>query len=379
MIYFDNASTTIPSKEVLEEFISCASNSFANPSSLHYLGMKNENEISRIKTEILNLLKLNVSQYDVIFTSGATESNNLAIFGTCRQYKNRGNHIITTKIEHESVLNPFKEFEKEGFKVTYLDVDEDGKINIDYLKSLITKDTIFISIMGVNNEVGNILNIEEIKEAIKAYPKIIFHSDLAQSIGKVKQDYRVLDIMTLSSHKIHGLKGVGCLIKKKNIVLKPLIYGGEQQNNIRSGTIDFPNIVGFKVALKDAISNFNKHQENVKKVYVFLYESLKSIDSIEINSKMNWCPYILSISLKNKKASVVIEGLSNKEIYVNGVSACNSKKNEPSYVLKAFNKDDTLAFNPIRISLSYLNTVEEAKVFIEEFKSILSSIRGETR
>lgn len=379
MIYFDNASTTIPSKEVLEEFISCASNSFANPSSLHYLGMKNENEISRIKTEILNLLKLNVSQYDVIFTSGATESNNLAIFGACRQYKNRGNHIITTKIEHESVLNPFKELEKEGFKVTYLDVDEDGKINIDYLKSLITKETIFISVMGVNNEVGNILNIEEIKEVIKTYPKIIFHSDLAQSIGKVKQDYRVLDLMTLSSHKIHGLKGVGCLIKKKNIVLKPLIYGGEQQNNIRSGTIDFPNIVGFKVALKDAITNFNKHLVNVKKVYVFLYESLKTIDSIEINSKMSWCPYILSVSLKNKKASVVTEGLSNKEIYVNGVSACNSKKNEPSYVLKAFNKDDTLAFNPIRISLSYLNTVEEAKVFIEEFKSILSSIRGETR
>lgn len=374
MIYFDNASTTIPSKEVLEEFTYFSNNFYANANSVHSLGMKSESMVARIKENILKELKLN-SSYDIIFTSGATESNNLAIRGYVLKYLSRGRQIITTKIEHESVLNVFKDLENKGFIVKYLDVTDDGKINLNELKKLMNTETILVSIMGVNNEVGNIFNLEEVKNLISIYPKCKFHSDLVQAVGKSNINFSLLDMFTLSGHKIHGLKGIGVLVKKKSIDLEPIIYGGEQQNNYRSGTLDLPNIAAFNVALKIALKNYAIHKNKIKEIHDYLINSLKNNDEIEINSRINWCPYIVSFSLKSKKASVVIEALSNEGIYVNGVSACNSKKLAPSYVLQAFKKDLNISENSIRISLSNENSLLEAEVFINTLNKVLKEIK----
>ena len=376
MIYFDNASTTVPYKEVLDIFNKESINNFANPSSLHALGMKNDFNILKIKNNILKLFKLSLNTYDIVFTSGATESNNLALRGYCYLNKNKGKHIISTSIEHESILNPLKKIEQEGFKVTYLKVNRDGLIDLNEFKNAITNETILVSIMGINNEVGNILNYDEIAKIIKNYPKCKFHSDLVQAIGKENINYSNFDMFTLTSHKIHGLKGVGALVFKKNVRIEPIIYGGEQQNNLRSGTIDYPNIAAFYEALNITLRNQEKNHLKVKMLHDYLYDELLKINEIELNSKKDWSPYIISFSLKNKKASVLIEALSNEEIYVNGVSACNSKKNEPSYVLKTFNKSDFLALNSIRVSLSEFNTLDEGKIFIEKLIKNINILKG---
>ena len=218
MIYFDNASSTKPSETALKVFLETSEKFYFNPNSIHKYGMKEFNEIKHIKDKILSELKL-YSTYDVLFTSGATESNNLAIRGYCLKNKGRGNHIITTKIEHESVLNVFKNLEDLGFKVTYLDINSEGKIDIENFKKMMDKDTILVSIMPVNNEVGNALNIKDINEIVKNYPKCVLHCDCAQTLGKYDFNYKLADLITISAHKIYGIKGIGALIKKKKIML----------------------------------------------------------------------------------------------------------------------------------------------------------------
>lgn len=375
MIYFDNASSTRPLKECLDAFYVSSSESFYNPSSIHAPAMKLFNEINRIKENFLKKLKLD-STYEVIFTSGASESNNLAILGYALKNRNRGNKVITSKIEHESVLEVFKYLEKIGFNVTYLNVNQNGEIDIDEFKEAIDKNTILVSIMGVNNEVGNVLNIKEIKEVIKAYPKCVLHSDLAQTLGKEKFDFSLLDMFTISAHKIYGIKGIGALIKKKKVMLEPLIHGGGQENGLRSGTLDYPSIVSFNVSLNYTIDHFEENYKKVKDLQTYLLNELSKIDEVSINNFKNSCPYIVNFSLKRKKASVVVEALSNKEIYVSSVSACNSKKEGASYVLLALNKSESDAHNSIRLSLSKDNTLEECKIFIETLKEILEKIRG---
>ena len=375
MIYFDNASSTRPLKECLDAFYVSSSDSFYNPNSIHAPAMKLFNEINRIKENFLKKLKLD-STYEVIFTSGASESNNLAILGYALKNRNRGNKVITCKIEHESVLEVFKYLEKIGFNVTYLNVNQNGEIDINEFKEAIDKNTILVSIMGVNNEVGNVLNITEIKEVIKAYPKCVLHSDLAQTLGKEKFDFSLLDMFTISAHKIYGIKGIGALIKKKKVMLEPLIHGGGQENGLRSGTLDYPSIVSFNVSLNYTIDHFEENYRKVKDLQTYLLNELSKIDEVSINNFKNSCPYIVNFSLKRKKASVVVEALSNKEIYVSSVSACNSKKEGASYVLLALNKSESDAHNSIRLSLSKDNTLEECKIFIEILKEILEKIRG---
>ena len=375
MIYFDNASSTRPLKECLDAFYVSSSESFYNPNSIHAPAMKLFNEINRIKENCLKKLKLD-STYEVIFTSGASESNNLAILGYALKNRNRGNKVITSKIEHESVLEVFKYLEKIGFNVTYLNVNQNGEIDIDEFKEAIDKNTILVSIMGVNNEVGNVLNIKEIKEVIKAYPKCVLHSDLAQTLGKEKFDFSLLDMFTISAHKIYGIKGIGALIKKKKVMLEPLIHGGGQENGLRSGTLDYSSIVSFNVSLNYTIDHFEENYKKVKDLQTYLLNELSKIDEVSINNFKKSCPYIVNFSLKRKKASVVVEALSNKEIYVSSVSACNSKKEGASYVLLALNKSESDAHNSIRLSLSKDNILEECKIFIETLKEILEKIRG---
>ncbi len=375
MIYFDNASSTKPLKEVIDIFCVENEKNYANPSSINSFGMENNAKISRIKADILKIFNLN-NDYEVIITSGATESNNIAILGYARKNKNKGNHLITSKIEHESVLNCFKQLETEGFEVTYLDVDKEGHIKYDELEKAIKKETILVALMSSNNEVGSTLDLKKSQEIIAKFPKCAFYSDVAQAVCKVNLNYSLLDFFGFSFHKIHGLKGIGLLVKKKKINLDKVVYGGNQENGLRSGTINYPSFVSSFIALKTNMIDINKNFKYVKGLNEFLRKELGNTDEIEINTSKIDNPYILSISLKTKSSSVVVEALSNKGIYVNSVSACNSKNDEPSHVLLAMGKDKFVARNVIRISFSHFNTIEECKKIKEELILILESIRG---
>lgn len=375
MIYFDNASSTIPSKECLDIFYEASLKNYANPNSIHKLGVENFGNINRVRERILNCLKLD-SSYEVIFTSGATESNNLAIKGYVLKNKNRGNKIITTKIEHESVLNVFKSLEKAGFNVVYLNILPDGSLDLGELKREIDKNTILVSVMPVNNEVGNVLNIKEVKEIVSQFPKCVLHCDCAQTLGKYKFDYKLCDLFTISGHKINGIKGVGALIKKRKVNIECLLDGGGQENNLRSGTLDYPSILSFAYTIEDTQRNFDKNYKNIEVLRGFLTKELEKIEEVKLHTYELSTPYIVNLSLKTKKASVVVEALSNKEIYVSSVSACNSKNEEPSHVLLALGESEDSARNAIRISLGKANTIEECAIFIDFFKEIISTLRS---
>lgn len=375
MIYFDNASSTKPIKECLDAFYNESINNYFNPSSIHEGAMHLSANINRIKANFLKCLKLD-DKYEVIFTSGASESNNLAIIGYALKNRNRGNKLITSKVEHESVLNVFRYLETLGFAVTYLDVNKEGKIDLETFKKTIDKETILVSLMPVNNEVGFILNIKEISEIIKMYPKCVLHCDAAQTLGKERFDYQLADLITISAHKIYGIKGIGALIKKKKISLMPLIHGGGQENGLRSGTLDYPAIASFNVSLNYITTNFENFYKKTLVLQDYLLKELSKIDEIVINTSKNSSPYIVNFSFKTKKASVIVEALSNRGIYCSSVSACNSKKEESSYVLKAIGRSEKEAHNSLRISLSKDNTIEECEEFIKILKELIVTIRG---
>lgn len=375
IIYFDNASTTKTDPEVLATYTKVIETTFGNASSIHLEGQKASRLLDKAREVILNTLGLN-GTHQVIFTSGATEANNEAIKGFALKYKNRGNHIITTSIEHASVLEVMKQLEKEfGFEVTYLPVDKFGNIEITDLVNAISDKTILVSIMAINNEVGVINDIEEIAKLLKAYPKITFHVDATQAIGKFNLNYRDVDFITFSGHKIHGLKGTGALIKRKNIDLLPLISGGGQEDNFRSGTNDVAGAVSLAKALSLANSKISQNKVKITAISYFIYDYLENnTDLYEINSTKD-NPYIINFSLKNKKASVVVEGLSNRNIMVSSISACHSKKEAYSHVVEAMNKGENLSHNTIRISLDESNTIEEAKQFIKEIDELVRGIK----
>lgn len=345
---------------------------FANPSSPHSFGLKSQEFVSKARRQIASLLS--IKEKEVIFTSGATESNNLAIKGIASFYKNRGRHLITTKVEHASILEAFHQLEKNGFEITYLDVLNDGTVNKDMVLNALRDDTILVSIMAINNEVGSINDIDSIGKELKNYPKIFFHSDITQAVGKIPLNLEYVDLASLSLHKIHGFKGSGILIKKEYINLDPILSGGGQEFNFRSGTQNVPYIVSAAKTLRIALENLNKNYQKVDKIRNRLIEGLKSIDGIHLNSPLNGSPYIVNFSLP-KKASVVVEALSKKEIYVSTKSACSSRVNSLSYVLKAMGLDDYMASNALRVSFSEDSTLEEVDIFLKELKNILDTIR----
>ncbi len=372
MIYFDNAATTRIDFEVLKTFNDLNNKFFANSASTHKLGKEVYRLEEMARSQIASLLRC--ESCEIIFTSGATESNNLAIKGVALKYQNRGKHLITTKVEHPSVLNAFKSLEEDfGFKVTYLDVNEEGVISLDDLRNSLQDDTILVSIMAVNNEVGSINPIEDIARLLKPYHKIIFHCDATQSIGKININYQNVDLLSMSSHKIHGFKGSGLLLKRKNIDLLPLLSGGGQEFNYRSGTNNYVYEVCLAKTLRLALERQEKNYQHVEELNLYLREQLKKLD-VRINSPHYASPYILSLSL-NKKASVVSEALSLLDIYVSTKSACSSKKSPTSYVLLAMHRDMNDATNAIRLSFDKDNTKEEIDIFVRELTKILSDIK----
>lgn len=374
IIYLDNAATSKVNPEVLESFNQITLKYFANASSIHSLGQEAHRLLEKSREQILNLF--NLKHHEVIFTSGATEANNLAIKGYAFANKSRGNHIITTAIEHPSVLNTVKSLEKFGFEITILPANERGVIEVNYLKAALKDETILVSVMAVNNEVGSINPIKEIGELLKDYPKIAFHVDMVQAIGKIDIPLENIDMFSFAGHKIHGLLGSGALIKDKKIILEAINNGGGQENNLRSGTNTLALSASLAKALRLVIKNQKDSFERVSRLRDYLLSYLRdNPDLYQINSYSLDNPYIVNFSLLNHKASVVVEALSNKGVMVSSLSACHSKHEDYSYVVYAMNQDMKLAHNTVRVSFSYENTVDDVNALIRGLKQIMKEIK----
>jgi len=363
-IYLDNAATTKPLDSVIEITNEIMKENYGNPSSLHIMGINAEKVIRDTKKAIAN--RLNVNEKEVFFTSGATESNNTAIFGTVYANKRKGNHIITTEIEHPSVLECFSKLEKEGFKVTYLSVNKEGIIDLEELKSVLSNDTIFVSIMAVNNELGSIQPINEVAK-LKSKYDFILHTDAVQAFKKIPENiYNAADLISISGHKIHALKGIGALIIKQGIKVNPLICGGGQQNNFRSGT---ENVIGIGALLK-AVED-NNDTKKLMELKNRLKEGIES-DKIKINcyNAGNSAPHILSATFVGKRGEVILHSLEAEGIYVSTGSACHSNKFGESHVLKAIGMPKDEIGATIRFSFGEFNTEEEIDKVIEVVKNI---------
>ena len=379
-IYLDNSATTKPYKEVIEKMVYALSTDYANPSSLHKKGIEVEKNIKEIRRNIARTL--GVKDKEIYFTSGGTESNNAIIRGVVALNKKRKNHIISTVIEHPSVLNTLKDLEEEGFEVTYLNVDKYGKINLEELKQAIKPTTCLVTIMHVNNEVGSIQPIQEIGKYLKTLnDKVYFHVDAVQSYSKInfKPSRYNIDLMSVSGHKLHGPKGIGFMYIRENNRIKPMLTGGGQEIGIRSGTENTPGIYGLGEAINIINQNLDEKIEKIANLKNLLKnEIVKNIDDIKINSPEDGVCHILNISFRGVKGEVLLHYLEQKKVYVSTGSACSSKK-KGSHVLNAMELTPDEIEGAIRFSLSDLNTEEEileaAKIVKESVEDLRMIIR----
>ena len=370
MIYLDYSATTPVNDEVLDSFNKVNLEYIGNANSLHELGRESYYLMEASVKQVADLLS--IKPEEVIFTSGASESNNLAIMGSVLKYKNRGNHILTTKLEHSSVIDTMSYLEKNGFIIEYINILPDGKIDIEDLEKKIKDETILVSICEVNSEIGIIQDVNKIGEILKKYPKVIFHVDGTQAVGKKQINLENIDLYSFSAHKIYGLKGVGVLIKKKNIELVPIIHGGKSQTIYRSGTPSLPLYVSCAKALKLILKDLDKNYDYVKNLNLKLIENLKTMKEIHINSNLNCIPHILNFSVKNIKPETLINALSEEDIYISTKTACsNSDISESVFELT---KDKNLATHSVRISLSYLTTEEEIDKFFKILKEKIEEL-----
>lgn len=364
MIYLDYCATTPVDKRVLESFNKACLDYVGNPNSMHQLGVNNKKLIEQSTKQIADLLK--VKENEIIYTSGSSESNNLAIKGIAYKYQNRGKHIITTVLEHSSVVSPFAFLEQNGFEIDFVPLLEDGTVDLVALKELIREDTILVSICAVNSEVGIIQPINQIAMIVKEHPKCFFHVDMTQSIGKIDIPLKNIDLVSFSGHKIFGLKGVGALIKKEKIILEPLIHGGKSTTPFRSGTPATPLIVSLAKALRLSLENLDEKYNHILKLNQKLKETLEKYDGVYINSNDKCLPHVLNISIPSIKPETFQHALEQYEIYISTQTACSTKGN-PSKAVYAVTKDNQKAISSLRISLSYLTTEEEISKFLEAF------------
>ncbi|MBQ2947319.1 MAG: cysteine desulfurase [Bacilli bacterium] len=364
MIYLDYSATTPTNDSVLETFVKCSKEFIGNPNSLHELGVKSKNMIDSATKQIANLL--NVKESEIIYTSGASESNNLAIKGICKKYKNRGKHVITTPLEHSSIYGPINYLKENGFKIDYVKIDPNGLVDLDNLKELMTDETILVSICLVNSEIGILQQIGKISKIVKEYPKCFLHSDMTQAIGKINVDLSNIDLVSFSAHKFYGIKGIGVLIKKEKIELEPLIHGGKSTTNYRSGTPCLPLIVSISKAIRLTLENINKKEKYVKSLNTYLKNKLKEYELVKINSNDYSIPHILNISVLGVKPETMLHALESKGVYISTQSACSNTNAKSKAVLELTN-DLERASSSIRISLSYLTTEEEIEQFINIF------------
>ncbi len=375
MAYLDYVATTPLNKEVLEAYTSLLKDKFANPDSIHSLGIEVEQLQEKSRKLIAEML--HVESTEIIFTSGASEANNLALKGVALQYQSRGKHIITTKVEHSSVYETCVQLhEKFGFDVDYLDVNEYGVVDISQLQDLIRPDTILVSIMMVNNEIGSINPLDEIKRLLKKYPNIKLHVDMVQALGKIEINLDDVDLASFSAHKIYGLKGSGVLMKKKHIQVCPLISGGQQENGLRAGTSNACTNIVFAKTLRLALENREQKYNYVKDINNKIRKVLMKYPFIVINSNPQYCsPFILNFSVVGYKPEVVLRVFEKHDVYVSTKSACSSKKNDISRTLQAMNLSAEIGSSAIRISFSHLTDADDIYKFSKALDEAVETIK----
>lgn len=367
MIYFDNAATTKIYDDALTSYVQVSQKFFGNPSSLHQLGVDAHQVLTKARAQVASLLS--VQPEEIFFTSGGTESNNWAIKGTALEKSVFGKHIITTKIEHPSVLQTCKLLERFGFEVTYLDVDSKGIVSVDQLKENLRKDTILVSVMAVNNEVGAIQPIAEIAKVLEEYPSIHFHVDAVQAVERASQLLAIgrIDLLSLSAHKFHGPRGVGIMYKKFGRKIQALLTGGGQEKGERSTTENLPGIVATTKALRMALEENSVTGDLRSK----LWKELATKPEIRIFSPEDGASHVLCFAIKGVRGEVVVHAFENHGIYISTTSACSSKKADSSSTLYAMDVQTEWATGAVRVSFSNDNTKEEVEQFIDVLHQLM--------
>ncbi|MBF1732061.1 MAG: cysteine desulfurase [Streptococcus sp.] len=367
MIYFDNAATTKIYDDALTSYVQVSQKFFGNPSSLHQLGVDAYQVLTKARAQVASLLS--VQPEEIFFTSGGTESNNWAIKGTALEKSVFGKHIITTKIEHPSVIQTCKQLERFGFEVTYLDVDSKGIVSIDQLKESLRKDTILVSVMAVNNEVGAVQPIAEIAKVLEEYPSMHFHVDCVQAVERASQLLSIgrIDLLSLSAHKFHGPRGVGIMYKKFGRKIQALLTGGGQEKGERSTTENLPGIVATTKALRMALE-----EESVTgELRSQLWKELATKPEIRIFSPEDGASHVLCFAIKGVRGEVVVHAFENHGIYISTTSACSSKKADSSSTLYAMDVPTEWATGAVRVSFSNDNTKEEVEQFIKVLHQLM--------
>lgn len=370
MIYLDYSATTPVNEEVLDTFLKASTNFIGNPNSLHKLGVSSKNLIDKATQQIASILKVKPSE--VIYTSGASESNNTALKGIALKYKNRGNHIITTSLEHSSIYGPLNYLSDNGYEVDFVALDEFGRVDLQDLKRLMRDTTILVSISAVNSELGIIQPLNEISKIIKTYPKCFLHVDMTQAIGKIPVSLENVDLASFSAHKFYGIKGIGCLIKKENIMIEPLIHGGKSTTAYRSGTPTVALIASMAKALRLVYENLNQHLIEIKESKKYLEDKLGIYKMLRFNSNEYSIPHILNISILGVKPETMLHALEEYGVYISTQSACAT--GVASKAVLAVTGDDKRASSSIRISLSHLTTKEELDKFLEAFDNCYNQL-----
>ncbi|MCI5586098.1 MAG: cysteine desulfurase [Lachnospiraceae bacterium] len=381
-VYLDNSATTRCLDSVAGLMIKIMCEDYGNPSSMHNKGVQAEQYLRYARTTIARNLKVN--EKEIYFTSGGTESDNLALIGTAIANQRAGRHLITTCIEHPAVLQPMKYLENMGFEVTYLPVDKKGRVSTESLRQALRPDTILVSMMHTNNEIGSLQPVEEAAQIVKSFNStIVFHVDGVQGYGK----YRILpkkmgiDLLSVSGHKIHGPKGVGFLYVNERVKITPVIFGGGQQKGLRSGTENVPGIAGLAKAVEEVYANLDEDTGRMRGLKEYFIAGIQGLQDIQINGStgMDSSPHIISISIRGIRSEVLLHALEERGIYVSAGSACASNKPAYSATLKAMGVEKELLDSTLRFSLSLFNTKEEIDYTLQALYDIIPMLRKYTR
>lgn len=382
MLYMDYCATTPPHPEVVEAIADCMLKYFGNPSSLHRIGHEAEKLLNRARE--VTAAAIGAEPAEIVFTSGGTESNNLAIKGVAYGFRQRGNHLITTEIEHASVYECFRQLESEGFRVTYLPVDESGAVRLDKLEEALTEETILVSIMHVNNETGRVQPIEEAGRLLRKHPKTLFHVDAVQGLGKLKVEPKRwgADLASFSAHKIRGPKGAGFLYRKRSVRLSPLFAGGGQEYGYRSGTENVPLLVGMAKAVRMAVERQAEHAAKMYRLRARLVDRLKAMPGVAVNGltgNEGMAPHVVHVSAAGMKPEAVVHALEQQDIFISTRSACASGEEKPSRVLTAMGLAPERAASGLRISFSAEETEADIDFFAQHFAAVLGRLVGSRR
>ncbi|MCL1990163.1 MAG: cysteine desulfurase [Defluviitaleaceae bacterium] len=374
MVYLDHSATTQVDEEVMDTYVRANLNFWGNASSLHNFGALAEQVLIRSSRQMLTLL--NANDHQMIFTSGATESNNLAIKGLAPNHL-RG-HVITTQIEHPSVYEVCLELEKKGLQMSYLDVKQSVAEMIRQLEEMIRPDTFLVSCMHVNSEMGLVLPIEEIGKVVAKYPRVKFHVDAVQSVGKLPVDMASsqIDLLSASAHKIHGIKGMGCLVVRKGLRLLPQIAGGGQMDGLRSGTVHVAGAASFAKAMRLVIEGQAEAFKRMQRLFDYTVKQLRHIEGVQVNSQFSCqSPYIVNFYVQGIRGETLVHALSEHDVYVSAKSACSSKSKKASYVLLALGFDEQVATESLRVSFAQETTLEEIDAFLEVLREEVKRLR----